>query len=232
MKKNMRLGTRGSPLALVQAEEVKKKLLSLHPEASIEIVPIRTIGDWQNGQKDQRLIDLGGNKGLFTKEIEEALQHGAIDMAVHSMKDVASMLPTNLVIAAILDREDPRDAFVGSTQHTLDALPSGSTIGTSSVRRQAQILARRPDLRVVPLRGNVDTRLKKLGDGIADSIILAVAGMTRLGLANKISSIVETDIMLPAAAQGAIGIEHDGMMMRPIICGGSQLSRDGYLCSC
>ncbi len=211
MKKNIRLGTRGSPLALVQAEEVQKKLRAAHPnlgsEAEIEIVPIRTSGDWKPENKERSFIELGGNKGLFTKEIEEALQSGHIDMAVHSMKDVASWLPPGLEIAVVLERIDPRDIFIGRKVRTLDELPSGATVGTSSLRRQAQILARRPDLRVVPLRGNVDTRLKKLSDGIADATLLAVAGMTRLGVTAQISSIMETDIMLPAAAQGAIGIE-------------------------
>lgn len=211
MKKTIRLGSRGSPLALIQAEEVRSKLLAATPsladEAIIEIVPIRTTGDWKPEHKEKSFIELGGNKGLFTKEIEEALESNHIDMAVHSMKDVASVLPDSLTIAAMLERADPRDAFIGTTCHNLDELPQGATIGTSSLRRQSQILARRPDLRVVPLRGNVDTRLKKLAEGIADATLLAVAGLTRLDAKNRISSILEPSVILPAAGQGAIGIE-------------------------
>lgn len=211
MKKTIRFGTRGSPLALVQAEEVRKKLFATHPDlqstVEVEIVPIRTAGDWKPEHKEKTFIELGGNKGLFTKEIEDALLTGHIDMAIHSMKDVASWLPDSLDIACVLDREDPRDAFIGREVKTLDELPSGAIVGTSSLRRQSQILARRPDLRVTALRGNVDTRLKKLADGLADATLLAVAGLSRLGLANRISSILEPDIMLPAAAQGTIGIE-------------------------
>jgi hydroxymethylbilane synthase len=211
MKKTIRLGTRGSPLALIQAEDVQKRLRAAHPnmgsDTDVEIVPIRTSGDWKPEQKERSFIELGGNKGLFTKEIEEALLTGHIDMAVHSMKDVASNLPDNLEIAAILERFDARDAFIGRTARTLDELPAGSTVGTSSLRRQSQILAHRPDLHIVPLRGNVDTRLKKLADGIADATLLAVAGLMRLGMTNRISSIMEPDAMLPAAAQGAVGIE-------------------------
>jgi hydroxymethylbilane synthase len=192
MKKILRLGSRGSPLALLQAEEARKKILAAHPgmdsETDIEIVPIRT-------------------KELFTKEIEDALLEGHIDMAIHSMKDVASWLPGGLEIAAILERADPREAFIGRAAHTLLELPPDAAVGTSSVRRQAQVLALRPDLRIVPLRGNVETRLKKLADGQADAILLALAGLARLGLQDRISSIVSPKDMLPAAAQGAAGIE-------------------------
>lgn len=211
MKKTIRLGTRGSPLALIQAKEVQKQLTAAHPnmgnDLEIEIVPIRTTGDWNPEQKERSFIELGGNKGLFTKEIEDALLSDHIDMAVHSMKDVASALPDQLEIAALLERLDARDAFIGRTARTVDELPKGATVGTSSLRRQSQLLAHRPDLHVVPLRGNVDTRLKKLADGIADATLLAVAGLQRLGMTNRISSIMEMDVMVPAAAQGAIGIE-------------------------
>lgn len=211
MKKILRLGTRDSPLALIQAEEVRRKLLEAHPgletQTAVEIVPIRTTGDWKPGQHEKNFVDPGGYKGVFTKEIEEALQSGHVDMATHSMKDMASRLPDGLEIAALLERADPRDAFIGRMVRTLDELSSGATVGTSSLRRQAQILARRPDLRVVPLRGNVDTRLRKLSEGAADATLLAVAGLARLGAADRISSIMDTDVMLPAAAQGAIGIE-------------------------
>lgn len=211
MKKVLRLGTRGSPLAIVQAEDVRKRLYQAHPELAnygeIEIVPIRTSGDWRPEHKERTFVEMGGNKGLFTKEIEEALQGQYIDMAVHSMKDVASLLPDGLEIAAILDRIDPRDAFISHKARSLAELPSGSVIGTSSMRRQSQILALHPHLQVVPLRGNIDTRLKKMADGVADATLLAVAGMTRLSVLDRMASIIETDIILPAAAQGAIGIE-------------------------
>lgn len=211
MKKILRLGTRGSPLALIQAEEVRSKLYAMHPalhlEGEIEIVPIRTSGDWRPEQKERTFMEMGGNKGFFTKEIEEALQAGFIDMAVHSMKDVETWLPDRLEIAALLKRGDPRDAFISSKAHTLDELPKGAVVGTSSLRRQAQILARRPDLLVQPLRGNVDTRLRKLAAGEADATLLAMAGLIRLRTTDRVASILETDIMLPSAGQGAIGIE-------------------------
>jgi hydroxymethylbilane synthase len=219
MKKTIRLGTRGSPLALIQAEEIRRRLLEAHPhlhtEADIEIIPIRTTGDWKPEHKDRRFIEMGGNKGLFTKEIEEALEANYIDVAVHSMKDVASAIPDTFDIGAVIKRGDPRDAFIGRTVQTLEALPSGAVVGTSSLRRQAQILAQRPDLKVIPLRGNVETRLKKLEDGLADATLLAVAGMSRLGVDGRISSILSVETMLPAAAQGALGVEirsHDDDM--------------------
>jgi len=211
MRKAIRLGTRGSPLALIQAETVRKKIIESTPniiqEYEIEIVPIRTSGDWRPEHKERSFNELGGNKGLFTKEIEEALLENHIDFAVHSMKDIASKLPEALEIAAILERMDPRDAFISPKARTLEELPSGSIVGTSSLRRQSQILARRPDLNIVPLRGNIDTRLAKLTQGIADATLLAVAGLTRLKAQDRWSSIMDTDMMLPAAAQGAIGIE-------------------------
>ena len=211
MKKTIRLGTRGSPLALMQAEEIRCLLYVAYPDLTndtdIEVVPIRTTGDWKPEHKDRRFVEMGGNKGLFTKEIEEALLNNYIDMAVHSMKDIASVLPNGLSIGAITERNDPHDAFIGRVAHTLDELQKGSVIGTSSLRRQAQILAQRPDLRVVPLRGNVETRLKKLEDGLADATLLGVAGLARLDMTTRISSIFSSQIMLPAAGQGALGIE-------------------------
>jgi hydroxymethylbilane synthase len=211
MKKKIRLGSRGSPLALIQAETIRDLLIVAHPHlldtTDIDIIPIRTTGDWRPEHKDRRFIEMGGNKGLFTKEIEEALLSDHIDLAVHSMKDVASQLPPDLAIAAITVRDDPRDAFIGRTVSSFEELPAGAVVGTSSLRRQAQILARRPDLRVVALRGNVETRLKKLEDGLADATLLAVAGMTRLGVQSRISSILPVTTMVPAAAQGALGIE-------------------------
>lgn len=210
MKKTLRLGTRGSPLALLQAEETRKKLFSTHPglleTVEIEIVPITTSGDWRPEHREQSFRELGGNKELFTKEIDEALLNGHIDMAVHSMKDVATWLPDRIEIVAISERIDPRDAFIGRDVRRLEDLPKGAVVGTASLRRQAQILAYRSDLRVVSLRGNVETRLKKLADGQADATLLAMAGLTRLGLQDRASSILSTDIMLPAAAQGALGV--------------------------
>lgn len=211
MKKTIRIGTRGSPLALIQAEEIRKTIFRAHPDLSqgteIEIVPIRTTGDWKPEHMERRFVEMGGSKGLFTKEIEDALLSGHIDLAVHSMKDVASELSDRLDIAAVLRRNDPRDAFISSVAPTLSDLPQGAIVGTASLRRQAQILARRPDLRVVPLRGNVETRLKKLGDGLADATLLAVAGLARLDMSSRIASILPVDEMLPAAAQGALGVE-------------------------
>jgi hydroxymethylbilane synthase len=222
------LGSRGSPLALVQAEEIRTRLFAAHKglkeECDIEIVPIRTTGDWKPEQKERTFIDLGGNKGMFTKEIEEALLSNHIDMAVHSMKDLASALPQGLEIGAILEREDPRDAFISTKFRTLDDMPAGTVVGTSSLRRKTQIIARRPDLKVVPIRGNVDTRLEKLSKGNVDATLLAVAGLSRLGFTNRITSILDTSIMLPAAAQGAIGVETrrgDSAMTKlltPLIC--------------
>ncbi|MEO8421404.1 MAG: hydroxymethylbilane synthase [Hyphomicrobium sp.] len=201
----IRIGTRGSPLALAQARQVAARLGAAHglaPE-QCELVVIKTTGDRIT---DRPLIEAGG-KGLFTKELEEALFAGDIDVAVHSMKDMPAILPQGLVISAILEREDPRDAFVSVKYRSLDALPEGAVIGTSSPRRQAQVLRARPDLRVVGFRGNVETRLRKLEDGVADATFLACAGLNRLGLSQHITAAMPIDVMLPAVAQGAIGIE-------------------------
>jgi hydroxymethylbilane synthase len=210
MNKALRLGTRGSPLALIQAEDVRAKIFAANPhlanEIAIEIVPIRTSGDWREDQKQRMFLETG-DKGLFTKELEEALMAGSIDMAVHSMKDVPSKLPDGLIIPALLERADPRDAFISNEASRLEDLSQGASVGTSSLRRQAQILARRPDLKVVPLRGNVDTRLKKLQNGEVAATILALAGMKRLGLSRHATSILDPEVMLPSAGQGAIGIE-------------------------
>jgi hydroxymethylbilane synthase len=201
----IRIGTRGSPLALVQANQVMARLVAangLEPGAC-EIVVVKTSGDQIT---DRPLADAGG-KGLFTKELEEALIAGDIDLAVHSMKDVPTVLPPGLVIAATLKREDPRDAFISVRYACLDDIPQGATIGTSSLRRQAQALHRRPDLNVVGFRGNVETRLRKLAEGVAEATFLACAGLNRLGLAQHIRARIEPDVMLPAVAQGAVGIE-------------------------
>ncbi len=201
----LRIGSRGSPLALVQAREVQSRLAKacgLPPER-IEITVIRTTGD---AIQDRPLAEAGG-KGLFTKEIEEALLAGAIDLAVHSSKDMPTVLPAGLVLAAFLPREDARDAFIGRAAKTLRDLPGGAVIGTASLRRQALVKHLRPDLKIVPLRGNVETRLRKLEAGDFDGTVLAVAGLKRLGLLAAATSLLNADEFIPAVGQGAIGIE-------------------------
>ncbi|WP_343081484.1 hydroxymethylbilane synthase [Ostreiculturibacter nitratireducens] len=201
----LKIGTRGSPLALAQAHETRGRLMAAHalPEAAFEIVVIKTTGD---RVLDRPLKELGG-KGLFTKEIEEALTSGAIDIAVHSMKDMPVLQPEGLTLGCYLPREDVRDAFVSSTAARLADLPEGTVVGSSSLRRRAQLLNRRPDLKVVEFRGNVQTRLRKLEDGVAAATFLAMAGLNRLGMAGVARSAIEPEEMLPAVAQGAIGIE-------------------------
>ncbi|MEI9902400.1 MAG: hydroxymethylbilane synthase [Hyphomicrobium sp.] len=201
----IRIGTRGSPLALAQAHQVAARLTAAHALApdQCEIVIIKTTGDRIT---DRPLIEAGG-KGLFTKELEEALYAGSIDLAVHSMKDMPALLPPGLAIAAILEREDPRDAFVSLKYASLADMPAGAIVGTSSPRRRAQVLRARPDLAVVEFRGNVETRLRKLEEGVADATFLACAGLNRLGLSRHITEVMDTAVMLPAVAQGAIGIE-------------------------
>jgi len=202
----LRIGTRGSPLALAQAHEVQARLRAAHPDlqpdGAIEIVVIKTTGDMV---LDRTLSEIGG-KGLFTKEIDEAQLDGRIDIAVHSMKDVPTVLPPGLFLPCILEREDNRDAFICLKAKSLAELPAGSVIGTASLRRAAQVLYRRPDLKVEPLRGNVQTRLKKLEEGVVDATLLAMAGLRRLGLADRAAAPLSIDEMLPAVAQGAIGI--------------------------
>jgi hydroxymethylbilane synthase len=201
----LRIGTRGSPLALAQAREARDRLMAAHalPEAAFRIVPIKTTGD---RVQDRPLSELGG-KGLFTREIEDALAAGTIDVAVHSMKDMPVEQPDGLGITCCLPREDVRDAFVALAANGLAELPPGSVVGTSSLRRQAQVRHRRPDLRVVEFRGNVQTRLRKLRDGAAAATFLAMAGLRRLGLDDLPRVPMAPDDMLPAIAQGAIGIE-------------------------
>ncbi|MCB1379243.1 MAG: hydroxymethylbilane synthase [Alphaproteobacteria bacterium] len=201
----LKIGTRGSPLALAQAHETRSRLMAAHAltESDIEIVVITTTGD---RIRDRPLSEIGG-KGLFTKEIEEALFAGDIHLAVHSMKDMPAQLPDGLVMAAYLPREDARDAFLSPVVASIDDLPMGATVGSSSVRRAAQLKRLRPDLDVIQFRGNVETRLRKLAEGVAQATFLACAGLNRLGLASKITSIVPIDKMLPAVAQGCIGIE-------------------------
>jgi hydroxymethylbilane synthase len=200
-----RIGTRGSPLALWQAHETRRSLMLAFdlPEAAFDIVVIKVMGDQI---LDRALKDIGG-KGLFTREIEEALLAGDIDIAVHSMKDMPTVQPDGLILDCYLPREDVRDAFVSPRFASLDDLPKGAKVGSSSLRRRAQLAHRRPDLDLVEFRGNVQTRMKKLGDGVADATFLAMAGLNRLGLAHHARGPIDLGQMLPAVAQGAIGIE-------------------------
>ena len=211
----LRLGTRGSPLALAQARMVKAALLAAEPgldEGSVEIVVVSTQGD---RIQDRTLAEIGG-KGLFTEEIEAGLLGGTLDLAVHSMKDMPTALPAGLVISAVLPRADPRDALIARGPRSIAELPKGAVVGTASLRRQAQLRAVRPDLVVVPLRGNVQTRLRKLDAGEVQATFLAMAGLIRLGLEEVVSAALAPEEMLPAVAQGAIGIEcraDDGPML-------------------
>ena len=203
--RQIRIGTRSSPLALAQAYETRSRLMEAHnlSEDRFEIVKKTSAGD---RIQDKALRDFGG-KGLFTKEIEDALLDKEIDVAVHSMKDVATDLPPNLIIPCLLPREDVRDAFLSFKAKDLMDLPQGAIVGTSSLRRQAQVQRIRPDLKVITYRGNVQTRLHKLEEGVADATLLANAGLRRLGYEDKITSLIETSQMLPAVAQGAIGLQ-------------------------
>jgi hydroxymethylbilane synthase len=204
----LRLGTRGSPLALAQARMVKAALGTAVPalaaNEAIEIVVVKTTGDQV---LDRPLAEIGG-KGLFTQEIEEGLLAGTLDLAVHSMKDMPTVLPDGLVISAVLPRADPRDALIARGPRSIADLPHGAVVGTASLRRAAQLRAVRPDLQVVPLRGNVQTRLRKLDAGEVGATFLAMAGLLRLDLEREVSAALEPEEMLPAVAQGAIGIEN------------------------
>jgi hydroxymethylbilane synthase len=214
--KPLRIGTRGSPLALAQAHETRARLMAAFdlPEDAFEIVVIKTTGD------DRSLIDADvalktlGGKGLFTKEIEEDMLSGKIDIAVHSMKDMPTLQPPGLMLDCYLPREDVRDAFVSLRFDGIADLPEGARVGSSSLRRRAQLKARRPDLEVVEFRGNVQTRMKKLGDGVADATFLAMAGLRRLGMTEVVKSAIPPEDVLPAVAQGAIGIERRESDMR------------------
>lgn len=201
----LRIGTRGSPLALAQAYETRARLAAAFdlPETAFHIEVIKTTGD---KVLDRPLKEIGG-KGLFTREIEDAMLAGEIDIAVHSMKDMPTQQPDGLVLECYLPREDVRDAFISPRFKTLNDLPAGTRLGSSSLRRRAQLLHRQPDLQVVEFRGNVQTRLRKLDDGVADCTFLAMAGLNRLDMAHIVASAIEPDQMLPAVAQGAIGIE-------------------------
>jgi hydroxymethylbilane synthase len=202
-KKRLRIATRKSPLALWQAQHVARQIATLHAGLEIELVPLGTEGDRITH------VPLGkiGGKGLFVKELEHALLEGRADIAAHSMKDVPIQFPPGLHLSVILPRAEPRDALVAVGARTLKALPDEAKVGTCSLRRQCQLRAHRPDLELLDLRGNVDTRLQKLGAGGLDAIILAAAGLQRLGLAERIGELLPIDIMLPAIGQGAIGIE-------------------------
>jgi hydroxymethylbilane synthase len=200
----LRIGARGSKLSLAQTEQTRARLAAAIgvDAAALEIVPIVTSGD---RIQDRRLIEAGG-KGLFTKELDDALLAGRIDVAVHSLKDLPTRLPDAITLACVPEREDPRDAFVSPHATSLMSLSAGSTIGTASLRRQAQTLYARPDLRVVTLRGNVDTRLQRLSEGVADATFLALAGLKRLGLQDRAQSVIDAEIMPPAACQGALAM--------------------------
>lgn len=203
MKKKITIATRGSMLALWQANHIKDSIENKHPHVSVELLKIKTTGD---KILDVPLAKVGG-KGLFVKEIEEALMDGRADLAVHSLKDVPTELPVGLGLSAITEREDARDALISKGRKTLDQLPDGARLGSSSLRRQCQLLKVRPDLDIVSLRGNLDTRIKKVEAGEFDAIILAAAGMRRLGWEERITECISPDILLPAIAQGALGIE-------------------------
>lgn len=213
--KTLKIGTRGSPLALVQAETVAARLRADTADLATDIVVIKTTGDHV---LDRPLSEIGG-KGLFTKEIEEALFDGRIDLAVHSFKDVATVLPDGLVIAAVLPREDPRDALIAGAVTRIAELPEGAVVGSASLRRRAQLLALRPDLQVVNLRGSVQTRLAKVESGTIHATLLAMAGLNRLGRPDAASAPIAAEEILPAVAQGAIAIEvrADDAVTRPLV---------------
>ena len=208
----LKIGTRGSPLALAQAYETRERLMEAFelPEAAFHIEVIATTGDNRQMIDADRPLKEIGNKGLFTKEIEEAMLRGDIDIAVHSTKDMPTEQPDGLVLETFLPREDVRDAFISVKYSSISELPAGAKVGTSSLRRRAQLLRARPDLEVVEFRGNVQTRLKKLADGVADCSFLAMAGLTRLDMLDEVTSAIDPDQMLPAVAQGAIGLECRG----------------------
>lgn len=201
--KTLKIATRQSPLALWQAEHIRARLQELHPDLTVELVKFVTQGD---KILDTPLAKIGG-KGLFVKELEAALLDGRADLAVHSMKDVPMALPEGLTLAVICEREDPLDAFVSNQFEKFADLPQGARVGTSSLRRKSQILKQRPDLQIIDLRGNVGTRLGKLDDGQYDAIILASAGLKRLGLEQRIRHTIEPNVSLPAVGQGALGLE-------------------------
>ena len=203
----LRIGTRGSPMALRQTAIIRERLVAAHPElaeaGAVEIVIIRTTGD----RVQNRLLAEIGGKGLFAKEIEEALLAGRIDLAVHSLKDLETWLPDGLVIACVPPRDDPRDALSSKSGASLASLPRGAKVGTASLRRQAQLLRHRPDLSIVPIRGNVNTRLRKMEAGEADALVLALCGLERLDLRGHATQILPREVILPAVGQGALAVE-------------------------
>lgn len=210
MKTHINIGTRGSPLAMAQATQVQSLLQAAWPDLETEIVIIKTSGDWAPSDGETRLSSQDGGKGLFTKEIEMALLDGRIDCAVHSMKDVETFMPEDLQITSILEREDPRDALIvrpGITAQCLDDLPLNAVIGTASVRRAAMALSKREDFDIRPFRGNVETRLEKVKNAAVDASFLAISGLNRLGLKSAAHCILSMEDMLPAAGQGAVGIQ-------------------------
>lgn len=203
----LRIGTRGSQLALTQTHQVVKALHEAHPSLKVEIVEILTSGDWKPSQGETRLMEAKGGKGQFAHEIEQRIIEGEIDCGVHSLKDMPSFLPAGLKIEHFLPREDSRDAFISHKYKSLGEMPEGAVVGTSSLRRQAFLLAKYPHLKVVPLRGNVATRLEKLENGLVDATFLAIAGLNRLGLQDRATDILSPSEFLPACGQGVIGIE-------------------------
>lgn len=216
----LRIATRKSPLALWQAEHVRDQLEALHPGLQVELLPMSTTGDELLGQP---LSQVGG-KGLFLKELERAMLEGEADIAVHSMKDVPPVLPHGLGLVAILERHAPEDAFVSNEYDSIDSLPHGATVGTASLRRTTQLKSRRPDVNIQLLRGNLQTRLRKLDEGEFAAIILACAGLERIGLASRIRQRLTPDIMVPAVGQGALGLEARlddplvAALVAPLVC--------------
>ncbi len=202
-----RIGTRGSPLALKQANMLMAVLRSAHPALSIEIVVIKSAADWQKKDGEKPLSEQDGGKGQFAKEIEEAILAGAVDCGVHSLKDMAAFLPEGLEINHVLPRADLRDAFISQKYTSIDEMPKGAIVGTCSVRRQALLLSKRPDLKIVPFRGNVQTRLDKISAGQVDATFLAMAGLTRLGITNDMIHPLDVAVMLPACGQGIVCME-------------------------
>ena len=205
--KAFRIGTRGSPLALKQADMLASALQNAHPDLAIEIVPIKSAGDWNKGDCEKPLCEAAGGKGLFAKEIEAAILKGAVDCGVHSLKDMAAFLPDGLEIKNFLPRADVRDALVSQKYSSINELPVGAIVGTCSVRRQALALAQKPDLKMVPFRGNVQTRIDKVIDGQVEATFLAMAGLERLGIVNDIIYPISVEEMLPACGQGIICME-------------------------
>jgi len=222
---HLRIATRRSALALWQAEHVAARLREHHPDVEVTLVPIVTTGD---RIQDRPLAAVGG-KGLFIKELEVAMSEGRAELAVHSMKDVPAVLPEGFVIAAVLPRADPRDAFLSLKHASFASLPSGARVGTSSQRRQSILRSVRPDLEIVPLRGNVDTRLRKLDEGSFDAVILAAAGLIRLGFGARITEYLAPMLSLPAVGQGIVGIE---CRNDPAVLGRLAVLEDGPTRSC